>query len=100
MVTKRVRQKKERIPSAKKRDIQSKKLREANRSFKSKTKSSFKILELAIKEKDAPSVKDKIASLFSLMDKGVKTGRFKGNKAARIKSRFALKANAFQKQLD
>jgi small subunit ribosomal protein S20 len=36
-------------------------------------------------------MKERLGALYSLMDKGVKTGRYKLNKAARTKSRLTAK---------
>ena len=80
-----------RRPSAKKRDLQYEKKRLSNKSYKSKVGTAQKALQQAISQKD-PSLKEKLSSFFSLMDKGVKTGLFKLNKASRMKSRFTLKS--------
>lgn len=81
-----------RIPSAKKRDKQSIKANLANRSFKAKVNTAIRSFEDAVSKGDKGQVKKQLSTVFSLMDKGVKTGRFKLNKAARAKSRLASKA--------
>lgn len=81
-----------RIPSAKKRDKQSIKANLANRSFKAKVNTAIRSFEDAVSKGDKGQVQERLSAIFSLMDKGVKTRRFKLNKAARTKSRLASKA--------
>ena len=52
-------------------------------------KTAIKSLESSLKDKQAELAKDKLSQVFSLMDKGVKTGVFTKNKANRTKSRLA-----------
>jgi len=78
---------KERKPTALKRDGQSEKKRLHNKQFKSSVKTAVRNLEVAIKSKENPQ--EKLNAVFSLMDKGVKTGVFKENKANRTKSKWA-----------
>ena len=80
-------EKKERKPTALKRDIQSEKKRVHNKQFRSSVKTAVRMLDAAIKNKDKPE--EKLSAVFSLLDKGVKTGVFKPNKANRTKSRLA-----------
>lgn len=87
-------QKKERISSAKKRILQSTKARTRNRSFKSEVRTALRSLHDALEKKDSTSMKDKLQTVFSLMDKGVKKGVFKSNKAARTKSTLSKKVYA------
>ena len=81
--------KKERKPSALKRDEQSERRRIKNKQFRATVKTAIKSLESSLKEKQAELAKDKLSQVFSLMDKGVKTGVFTKNKANRTKSRLA-----------
>ena len=82
-----------RLTSAKKRDLQSKKRRLSNRAYESKVHTSIRNIEKAVSEKAAPeAIKAKLSTLYSLMDKGVKKGVYKKNKAARTKSRMLAKA--------
>ena len=74
-------------PTALKRDEQSIKRNLRNRSFKSKVTTAMRTLEDAISKKDSPSAKAKLSDVYSLMDKGVKKGIYKANKAGRVKSR-------------
>lgn len=80
-------QKKVRRPQALKRDLQSEKRRLHNRAFRSKYLTAVRSLETSISKKE-PEAKQKLSAVFALADKGVKTGIFKLNKAARMKSRF------------
>lgn len=82
-------EKKERKPSALKRDQQSERRRVKNKQFRATVKTAIKSLESSLKEKQAEVAKDKLSQVFSLMDKGVKTGVFTKNKANRTKSRLA-----------
>ena len=80
-----------RIPSAQKRNKQSLKARLRNRSFKATVSTAIRSFEDAVAKGDKAVMKEHLKSLYSLMDKGVKTGRFKLNKAARTKSRLNAK---------
>lgn len=84
--------KKERKPTALKRDGQSEKKRLHHKQFKSSVKTAVRLLEASIKTKENPQ--EKLSDVFSLMDKGVKTGVFKANKADRTKARWATKVAA------
>jgi small subunit ribosomal protein S20 len=80
-------------PSALKRDLQSEKRRLSNRSYRATVLTSIRALETAITQKEAPEVvKTKLNEIYSLMDKGVKSGVFKPNKAARTKSRLTARS--------
>lgn len=89
--------KKVRRPSAQKRELQHEKRRIQNKAFKAKVNTAVKSFQQAATKGDA-SVKEKLSEVFSLMDKGVKTGVFTSNKVGRVKSRFTNlakpKANA------
>jgi len=85
--TKRVRQ-----SSAQKRIIQSEKRRIQNRERRAEINTAvkkFKALAEAADQK--PAAKEHLSTVFSLLDKAVKTKLFKGNKAGRMKSRLATK---------
>lgn len=84
---------KQRRPQAIKRDIQNEKRRLQNRAYKSKTSTALRALEAALTPNSAAS-KEQLNTLYSLVDKGVKTGIFKQNKASRIKARFSKKVNS------
>ena len=82
----------QRRPSALKRDLQSEKRRLRNRSYRAEVLTAIRGLETGISQKEAPAaLQQKLSSLFSLMDKGVKRGVFKVQKASRTKSRMAAR---------
>ncbi len=74
-------------PTALKRDEQSIKRNLRNRSFKSKVTTAVRAFEESLSKKDGASAKTKLNDVYSLMDKGVKKGIYKMNKAGRVKSR-------------
>lgn len=79
-------------PSALKRDIQSEKRRLSNRSHKSQVLTAIRSLTASIsKNESKEETQDKLNKIYSLMDKGVKRGVFKENKASRTKSRLAAR---------
>ena len=78
--------KKVKLPSAEKRNIQSKKRNLCNRAFKARVGSASRSLKEALSQKDAFSIQEKLNEVYSLMDKGVKKGVFKINKASRLKA--------------
>lgn len=84
-------EKKKRRPTALKRDIQNAKKNLKNRMFKSRVHTSVRSLDEAIKSGDSDATKSQLSRLFSFMDKGVKRGIFKKNKAARVKSSYSAK---------
>ena len=86
--------KKVKRPSAKKRDIQSKKKQVDNRSYRAKVSTSIKSLEKQISAKDQNGAQKSLKEVYSLLDKGVKTHVYKLNKASRLKSRLSAKAAA------
>lgn len=88
-------EKKVKRPSALKRNLQSQKRRLANRSFKSSVLTAVRGFEVALSQKEEPSsLQKKLSEVYSLMDKGVKKGVYKRNKAARIKSRLSLRTTS------
>lgn len=78
-----------RISSAKKRDNQNAKRRLANRSFKATVRTAIRSYEASVTAGDKAKMQTELNQVYSLMDKGVKTGCFKINKAARTKSRLS-----------
>ena len=83
-------EKKKKTPSAKKRDIQSEKRRLQNKIFKSKVRTAIRNFEQAVVKNEG--VNESLATVYSMMDKGVKKGVFKKNKSSRVKSRLVAKA--------
>lgn len=84
--------KKSKRPSAIKRRIQSEKRRLINKSFKSEIRTATRTFEEALSAKNKESIQSALNQVYSLMDKGVKRGVYKCNKASRAKSRLAAKA--------
>lgn len=79
-------------PSALKRDLQNEKSRLRNRSYRASVLTSVRSIESSIVKKEgAEPIQAKLNALYSLMDKGVKKGIFKANKAARTKSRLSAR---------
>lgn len=78
---------KEKRPTASKRDLQSKRRNLRNRSFKSAVATAVRSFKESVAQKDVSGLKIKLNTIYSLVDKGVKKGIFKLNKANRIKSR-------------
>lgn len=81
------------LSSAKKRHLQSEKKRLFNRAFEAKVKTAIRSFETALSSGDKTVCMTRLNSIFSLMDKGVKTGHFKLNKAARTKSRLSKRVS-------
>lgn len=80
---------KKKTPTALKRDRQNEKKRAKNRAFKARVRTAINAFEKAAKEGDA---KSELSAVYSLMDKGVKRGLFKLNRASRTKSRMQARA--------
>ncbi|WP_026389787.1 30S ribosomal protein S20 [[Acholeplasma] multilocale] len=74
------------IKSQKKRVLTNEKSRLANKAFKSEIKTAIKKASIAKKE-EAANAAELVTTAVSLIDKGVKKGILKMNKAAREKSR-------------
>ncbi len=84
-------------PSALKRDLQSEKRRLNNRSFRSSVHTAIRSLEGALAQKeDAAKIKSHLQEIYSIVDKGVKRGVFKPQKAARTKSRLSARCSKAQ----
>ncbi|AAP98711.1 ribosomal protein S20 [Chlamydia pneumoniae TW-183] len=84
----------QRRPSAEKRILTAQKRELINHSFKSKVKTIVKKFEASLKLDDTQATLSNLQSVYSVVDKAVKRGIFKDNKAARIKSKATLKVNA------
>lgn len=79
-------------PSALKRNLQSEKRRDRNKSYRASVLTSVRSLENSINQKESPeAIKAKLNAIYSLMDKGVKRGVYKPQKAARTKSRLTAR---------
>ncbi|MES2345263.1 MAG: 30S ribosomal protein S20 [Chlamydiota bacterium] len=82
---------KKKRPTALKRDLQSEKSRVQNKQFRSRVNTAIRGFESALTSKDPVATKDNLSNVYSLIDKGVKTGIFKMNKANRMKSRLTIR---------
>lgn len=80
---------KKKRPTAKKRDMQNEKRRLVNRSFKSKFKTVARSFEKDVQEKNTEALTSGLNTLYSLVDKEVKRGILKLNKANRIKQKYS-----------
>lgn len=85
---------KKRRPTAEKRMIQNEKRRMINKAFKSKTRTTLRKFEECLEKGDPVVIKTTLNEVNSQMDRGVKRGIFKLNKARRTKSRCAAQAHA------
>lgn len=85
-------EKKVKRPTAQKRDDQSEKKRLRNKIYRSQVRTAVRSLQENIDKKDSGSVKTSLDEVYSLLDKCVKKGVFKINKASRTKSRLAARA--------
>jgi len=83
--------KKTKRPTAQKRDLRNSKLRMINKSFKSNARTTMRAFEEALQTQDKNRIQTALNGVFSVMDKGVKKGIYKPNKAARIKFRSTQK---------
>lgn len=84
-----------RKPSAKKRDEQSERRRQRNRSFKASVLTAIRSFESSLaKDKVSPETKEKLQDIYSIVDKGVKKGVLKAGKAARTKSRLSSRLSS------
>lgn len=88
MATEKAKKGKVKAPSALKRDLQSEKNRLRNKAFRSRVSSAIKLCV------DKSGTQENLNAVYSLMDKGVKKGIFKKNKANRLKSRLTKKVSA------
>ena len=94
MAKEETKEKKVKRPQAIKRDIQSERRRVANKTFRSSVRTAIRSFEETLGQGDATSSKEKLNEVYSLMDKGVKRGVFKLNKASRTKARLTARAAA------
>ncbi|MDP1608284.1 MAG: 30S ribosomal protein S20 [Chlamydiales bacterium] len=79
-------------PSALKRNIQSEKNRLSNRSYRASVLTAVRNFESSLAKKEtAEQLKEGLNKIYSLMDRGVKKGVYKPNKASRTKSRLSAR---------
>ncbi len=86
--------KKVKMPTALKRNLQSARLNLRNSAYKAKVNTAMRSLKDAISKKQAELIGTNLNTVYSLMDKGVKTGIYKLNKASRVKARITKLAQA------
>lgn len=79
--------KKTKRPTALKRHLQSLKRRGRNRVYKARVRGAIREAETQQERADVPGLEQSVKEVYSLLDRCVKRGVFKVNKAARIKSR-------------
>ena len=79
--------KKEKRPTALKRRLQDDKRNLLNKSFKSKVKTQLRRLETVAASANKETLTAEVNAAFSLLDKGVKKGILKANKANREKAK-------------
>jgi small subunit ribosomal protein S20 len=78
-------------PTALKRDARAEKMRLINKSFKSNVRTTLRSFEDALKSADQSRIQEALNTVYSVMDRGVKRGIYKRNKASRLKSRASQK---------
>lgn len=81
---------KKKCPTALKRIKQDAKRNLRNRSLKSSVRTAIRSFESALSTKDKEKMQTALNAVYSLMDRGVKQGVYKENKAARTKSKMTL----------
>jgi small subunit ribosomal protein S20 len=81
-------------PTPLKRDLQNEKRRLRNKAFKSSVRSAIRRFDEAVPKGDVNESNQLLNAVYSIMDKGVKHGIFKQNKANRTKARLAARAAA------
>lgn len=86
--------KKVKRPTALKRDLQSKKRRLNNKIYKSRVRTAIRAFQETLTKGDQADTTTKLNEVYSILDKCVKKGVFKLNKASRTKSRLAARAVA------
>lgn len=86
--------KKSKRPTAEKRMKQNEKKRLENKQFKSQVRTAVRRYEDCLTKTDAAKTKEALSLVYSMLDKGVKKGIFKLNKAARTKARLTARSAA------
>lgn len=87
-------EKKVKRPTAQKRDLQNKKRRLNNKVYKSRVRTAIRAFHEALTKSDQAVTTNQLNEVYSILDKCVKKGVFKLNKASRTKSRLAAQAVA------
>lgn len=86
--------KKVKRPTALKRDLQHEKRRLSNKMYKSRIRTTVRSFQETLSKGDEGATKASLNEVYSLLDKCVKKGVLKVNKASRTKSRLAARAAA------
>lgn len=79
--------KKVKRPTALKRDVQNAKRRQANKNYKSRVRTAVRHFHETLEKDGAQQAQTSLNEVYSILDKCVKTGVFKLNKASRTKAR-------------
>ena len=91
-MAKEAKDKKVKRPTALKRDMQNEKRRLQNKAFKASVRTAIRKFETTLENGDKTATNEALSNVYSHMDKGVKNGAFKLNKANRTKARLAARA--------
>lgn len=86
--------KKVKRPTALKRDLQNEKKRLINKIYKSRSRTAIRHFEDSVAKGDQVKANEQLKEIYSILDKCVKTGVYKINKASRTKSRLAARVTA------
>lgn len=81
-------------PTAEKRELQNKKARLINKSFKSRVRTTMRRFDESCAKKDEAAIKIALNDVYSMLDRAAKRGVFKINKANRSKARASARAVA------
>jgi small subunit ribosomal protein S20 len=83
--------KKTKRPTAQKREIQNKKRRLINKARRSQIRTAIRSLDSVLKSAEAELTQENLSKVYSLVDKAVKNGLIKQNKADRTKARLTAR---------
>lgn len=84
--------KKTKKPSALKRKLQSDRRKASNKSHRSSVQTAIRHFRESLDKKDSrEALQERLNQIYSLVDKGVKRGVYKQQKAARTKARLSSK---------
>lgn len=83
--------KKTKRPTAQKREIQNKKKRLINKTRRSQIRTAIRHLDEVIKSSESELTQENLKKVYSLVDKAVKNGLIKQNKADRTKARLTAR---------
>ena len=84
-------------PTTIKRQMQSEKKRLRNKADRTRVKSHVKIFLSDVSSKKLENAATSLQEIYSLVDKAVKKGVYKKNKASRVKARMAARLVAVKK---